>query len=398
MRSSAPELRPAATDVGCQREPPAVLFGYGVRERLPEIVGERRAHNVLLVTGRRSFEASGARESVAGLMKGLSMGRFAEFDTPPTVAQVSDGVRTMRENRYDLVLGIGGGSVMDVAKAVCALAPQSGVVEDYVISGLPLERPRAASLVLVPTTAGSGSEVTPFSTIYSSGKKHSLDNAFLTADWAVVDPFFTRSASARLTAVSGADALSQAIEAYWSVRSTEGSRAYAADALRIVASNLELAYKEGSAEAREAMSRGALLAGTAIAVTHTTLAHAISYPLTGRFRIAHGHACILALRACCKYNAGVTSSDVNDERGLEFVNGRLQELWALLGVENADSASDGLLDLTRVLRLETHLRSLSVTEADVETIVDDVLASDRARNNPRSVSSDDLCDIVRCLL
>src|SRR5262249_51347864 len=151
--------------------------------------------------------------------------------------------------------------------------------EGVVADGLPLLN-RGLPLVAIPTTAGSGSEATPFAVLYVGHVKHSIAGPAMLPDVAIVDPSLTDSMSPALTAVTGMDAFSQAVESYWCIHSTERSKAYARRAIALVLEHLEVAVTAPREENRRAMSKAAHLAGRAIAITKTTGAHALSYPLT----------------------------------------------------------------------------------------------------------------------
>jgi alcohol dehydrogenase class IV len=360
-----------------------VHFGDGALSALPGVLASCRARRVLLVCGQGSYESSGARQAVEELLDGLQVARFSGFSANPKLEDVERGIRMVRQEEPDTVLAIGGGTAMDIAKTVAVLADEEGEPRDYVERLRPLGGRRRRSLVLVPTTAGTGSEVTCFGVIYVDRVKHSLDHPCLAADAALVDPQLTRSMPPRLTAVTGLDTLSQAVESYWSLRSTAESRAWAAQALRLVLEHHEDACLRPTPAARTGMARAALLAGRAINVTRTTAPHAVSYPMTGLYDVPHGHACALTLPRFFLYNAAVSEADCLDPRGAEFIRQRMAELLALLAAGSPAEACAGIEDRMRRCGLETRLSELGLDGAARERIVDLGFNPDRVGNNPR---------------
>ncbi len=252
--------------------------------------------------------------------------------------------------------------------------------------------PETPPLIAMPTTAGTGAEVTPFSAIYIDGVKHALDDPAVAPDEAIVDPELTAGMPRALAASTGADALCQAVESYWSVRSTEESRALAGRSIELVLAHLASAVSAPSAMARAGMSRAALDAGRAIAITRTTAPHAVSYALAARGDFAHGQACALTLPAFFLFTSEVNDDDVNDPRGAAFVRERVLELTWIIGASDASSAAARLSALFDSIGLATHLdaRSMAGHIASISSAVD----ASRAGNHPRRVTSEVVSSIL----
>ena len=359
---------------------PAIHFGEGCAGRLDEVLGP--AGSVFLVTGAASFERSGAADVLAPALVGRRCVRFAGVRPNPELGQADQAVARLRAEPCDAVLGVGGGSALDVAKLAAVLAAQPGTPADYVLGGRPLERARACRLALVPTTAGTGSEATRFATVYAAGRKRSLDHPALLADAAVVDPLLTRSQPAAVAASAGLDALSQAIESSWSPHATETSACLARRAMDLLLTRLPAACA-GDDAARASVSEAALLAGRAIDVTRTTAAHAFAYPLTARFGIAHGHACALNLGWLIPFNCEA---------------GRMPWLLDRLDAADGEEAGRTILDLVGRLGLCPRLGGLGVRFDDLASIVAEGLASERAANNPRRLDPEIAAAGLRGLL
>lgn len=317
--------------------------------RVADIVRELGAHKVFLVAGKRSFAASGAEELLAPLLSGLMVTRFDEMGALPTQSDVERGIELYRAADPDVVLAVGGGHVMDIAKAVNF---QTG------------RKP----LIAVPTTAGSGAEATPFAVVYVDGVKTSLEDPMVLPTYAIVDPRLGASVSREVSRASGLDALCQAIESLWARGATDESRAYATEALGLVWPNIMKAV-EGDADARATLMEGAHLAGKAIAISKTTACHALSYGLTARFGVPHGLAVAYTMPALIRHNHVVLPQGIT----ADAFERKLDELGA------------------------PKLASFGVGQADVGSLVAGV-DLERLGNNPEALSREDIDAIYKSLL
>jgi alcohol dehydrogenase class IV len=372
------------------------LFGGVACERLRRVLDRLGAARVFLVTGGRSFAASGAQLSFERVWSGRRVFRYSGFSENPKIEDVTRGIAAFRAEPFDAVVAVGGGSVMDMAKLINALARDARTSEAVVAAGLPIEG-RNLPLVAIPTTSGSGSEATPFAVLYVGHVKHSIAGPGMLPEVAIVDPGLTLSMSPTLTAVTGMDAFSQAVESYWGIHSTERSKAWACRAIALVLEHLERAVNAPSRISRRAMSKAAHFAGCAIAVTKTTGAHALSYPLTSYFGIPHGHAVSLTLGQFLVFNSRVTDGDVTDPRGAEYVRRTIDDLVRMMGCQNASEGRMRIETLMQAIGLKTRLRGFGVSpDAAVETIVRNVNV-ERMVNNPRALSHDNLRQLVEAV-
>ena len=259
-----------------------------------DMLAEVEAKSVFLVVDRLAYDSSGARSQLAPYWEARNVVEFDAFENNPRSEDVLKGVEQYRRTPSDVIVAVGGGTALDVAKLIRCLAAQRRPAAD-IIKDNSLIEPSACPLVAVPTTAGTGSEATHFAVLYRDGVKESIAHHSIMPDVAVVDWRLTESVPPRITAETGLDALTQAIESIWCIRSTEESISYSVEALELILEHLETAVHAPAPDAREAMSRAAHLAGKAINITKTTAPHAISYKITHDFGIAHGHAVALTL-------------------------------------------------------------------------------------------------------
>ncbi len=360
-------------------------FGWGAAGRLREFVASAGASRVVLVTGPNSYRASGAAAQLDPILGPLQVTAIERSDAYPTLEDVERARAILDAADPDLVVAVGGGAVLDLAKAIRARFTTIGSGSDRRLE-LDAQPIVDVPLVAIPTTAGTGAETTQFAVLYVDGIKHSLDHPGLRPDVAIVDPALTASVGPRSTAASGMDALAQGIESIWSVASTDHSRRSATRAVRRALACLEPAVRTGARAAREGMSLAAHLSGRAINETRTTACHAASYPLTARHGIAHGHAVALTLPAMLEFNAGVTADDVNDPGGVEAVRVKIAIVLRLLGVPDPAAGRRRLLDLMRAVSLETTPAELGIH--DLEPIIAEGFNPARAGNNPRRLTPD----------
>lgn len=348
-----------------------VHSGRGAFGPFPDIGAARR---VLVVAGTGTVRRM---DLVHRIPRDATL--FTDFRPNPTVEQAVAAAAARHALAADLVVGIGGGSALDVAKAARAL-PADPVAADQVIAGA---RPvcRTARLLLVPTTAGSGSEVTPFATLYRGNRKVSLDAPGVAADAALVDAALTDSCPPDLTWSCAFDTLAHAVESLWSIRSTAASRAHAEAALDLLAPILRDADPWPARAERDRLSAAATSAGRAIAITRTTAAHALAYPLTAYLGVPHGLACALNLTWLAPLVA--RGGDVVDPRGAGQVALAVAAVERRLAPDGAD-LGDAIGALLVARGLPTRLPARAAALVDV--FVEEGLASNRMTGTPVRVT------------
>ncbi len=370
------------------------FFGRRTLGKLGSILYYHKPKRIFLVTGKHSYESSGAKEFVEPFIKKYAFFRFFEFETNPKLEDIKEGIRLFRENKSDLVLAIGGGSVIDVAKSINVLAANPGNPLDYIKKRKLLQN-KGKILVAIPTTSGSGSEATHFSVVYISKEKYSLAHEeFMLPDYSIIDPELTMHLPKHITATSGIDALCQAIESYWCINSTEESKRYAKEAIQLAINNLEAAVNNPSEKSRELMSKAAHLAGKAINITQTTAPHAISYPMTSYFNVPHGQAVALTIPEMFIYNADVTKNDLLDKRGVNYVKLVMNNLAKMVGCKDIEDASKRISSLMRSIGLETRLSELGIDHKGMKIIIQNGFNPDRIKNNPRRLTEETLRNIL----
>lgn len=301
----------------------------------------------------------------------------------PSQEFLQEQIDDLRDLSYDLVLAIGGGSVLDAGKIFAVIPRERETdLEIYLRGNFKIEKKPVASIA-VPTTAGTGSEVTPYVSVQTRElKKISLCHPAFYPTVAIVDPELTYSMPSYVTASTGFDALSQAIESFWSVQSDDVSRKHSLKSLELLLASFEKVIQDPvDREARFDMAFGSSEAGVAIARAKTTAVHSVSYPITAHFRVPHGHACALTLSSFIRFNASVLK---------EWGRPLLQRF----GATEYDSMAKRVEELMEAVGLERFLSKLGIDQEGIRLIVRDGFRPDRMLNNPRYVSSGDLNQIL----
>jgi alcohol dehydrogenase len=366
-----------------------VLSGAHQLPHLTKYLLSKNVHHILLVRGKNSYVNSSAKSIIEPLLESFEVTEFSNFSHNPKIEDVSRGIQIFNGSNCQAIISVGGGSVLDMAKLIKAFCDSQGdlslKVHDNLV-GL-----CNTPMIAFPTTAGSGSEATQFAVVYVDKKKFSVSDEKLLPELSFLVPEFTHSTSSYLSASTGMDAMSQAIESFWSVNSTEESREYSKEALQILWEFLPQAVLEHDVAAKSKIMHASHLAGKAINIAKTTAAHAISYSFTSYHGIPHGHAVALTLPFFCGYNSQVGPEDCNDERGSDHVKGILSQIRDIFGVK----------DLEQGVRSFIGTLGLTLTLPITDQIVDDEIVrilgninAQRMKNNPRAVQMDELRDML----
>ncbi len=270
---------------------PLSYTGWGALEQLlPEV--ERFSPKKVLIVTDPTLAKIGLVDSVAQPIRdaGFNVSLYTDVVPEPPLDTGEKLVAFTRENEFDLVIGVGGGSALDLAKLAAIMATHEGHVADYLnLTGTRKIEHKALPLILIPTTAGTGSEVTNIAVLSLESSKDVVTHDYMLASVAIVDPKLTVSVPSKVTAATGIDALTHAVEAYISINSSPATDALALHAIRLISKSLRTAVKDGEdRQARTDMSQGSYLAGLSFFNAGVAGVHALAYPLGGQFHIPHG--------------------------------------------------------------------------------------------------------------
>ncbi len=316
------------------------LIEPGSVNKLQSILDELNGTKVFLVTGKASFDKLTNKSVIENALKGREVLRHSDFEVNPNFDDIVMGVKKLNSFAPEVVIGIGGGSVLDTAKLIHSLPPSAEEIRKAILTGI-LKPIKKVPLIAVPTTAGSGAESTHFSVVYINEVKYSLASEALLPEIKIVDSECTLSMPPKLTAITAMDALSQAIESFWAINANEESRLYAAESIKLNLSVFDRVVTKSDASSREIMMRAAFLAGKAINISKTTAAHAYSYYLTKKFGIPHGQAVGLLLPVIILYNSEVEK--INIDKTIH--KKRLEGLKSLFGVKDMREAAEMIYNL-----------------------------------------------------
>lgn len=293
--------------------PVRLILGSGVREK---IVEECIGKSVLIFCTASAFKRHKQDHALTALVAQPNIIFEHAFDSNPSLSDIVEISQKYRNSSIDLIIGLGGGSAMDVAKIACVSIPasQKGLEVDDLLSDAKLFYDvNVIDCVQVPTTAGTGSEVTPFATVwdYTNQQKKSLGNPAMFAKKAFIDPDFLCEISLEISISTGLDALNQAFESIWNVNANEYTRPFSRRAAELALQALPLVDEiSKSAEVREKLAMASLFAGLAISHTRTSICHSISYPLTLKYGMPHGMACAFSMLEVYKYNSAFIKDDL----------------------------------------------------------------------------------------
>ncbi|MFZ5898833.1 MAG: iron-containing alcohol dehydrogenase family protein [Bacillota bacterium] len=371
--------------------PTRVLFGPGSTYRLGEEIS-RIGKRALVITGRRSLAESGQIERITNPLQISKVETvWFQVDPEPTVAAVDEARRLIYEEKVDLVVGVGGGSVLDVAKAAAGLAKADAPTSTF-FGEVPVNNP-GLPWVAVPTTAGSGSEATKNAVLIDPERKRkaSLRNEWWLPAVAVVDPILTMSQPPKITASTGFDALTHAVESFTSRWATPFTSALSREAVRLITQNFYTAYDTGRVRAaREYMMLASLMAGIALANAGVGAVHALAHPVGVRYGIPHGVACGILLPYVARFNLAVAHDAYADLAAASAI--------VPFAADKDEAAHKFVVYLEKLrdrLGLPKKLSEVGLKEADIVEIADEALLSQSLSSNPRRVTRVDLLAILQ---
>jgi len=373
----------------------SVYIGRGKLSCLQAVIAQCGGKKILLVTGKASYDKLPLKSLLEEQLEGCTVLRHCQFSVNPNVTDLIEGAKLKADFDPDLIIGIGGGSVLDTAKLLHVLPVDTDRIQQIIKGQLPVQAGNN-TLILLPTTAGSGSEATHFAVVYLGTQKYSVASPYLLPQYTIVDAALTDSMPPYLTAVSGLDALAQAIESYWCVSATEESLTYAEESIKLTLQYLEQAVLAPNQASRDNMSLAAYLAGKAINITKTTAPHALSYGFTQHYGIPHGHAVMLTLPALLGVNTSFQEGMLNQQLSSSVYRARIKQLCTLFQQQSAEEVAGSLEQLMDKLGLKRKLRDFNIAKADLPILVQQVNI-ERLNNNPIKLTQEVLLRILKTI-
>ena len=373
-----------------------IVFEFGAASRLAEICAPYQRRSILLVMDPGLFQLGLHKEALLSFEKaGIDYQIYSDVQADPPETVVLEAIKVAKEMQADAVIGFGGGSSMDVAKIVSLLAHPDSTQRLQDIYGVGLAKGKRLPLVQVPTTAGTGSEVTQVA-IVTTGEttKAGIVTPLFLPDIAVLDARLTMGLPANVSAATGVDAMVHAIEAYTSkIKKNPLSDMLAREALRLMGAHIHTAVHQGDNQpAREAMLLGSMLAGQAFANAPVAAVHALAYPLGGHFHIPHGLSNALVLTQVMRFNLPMAADAYAELAPLIFPQ--------ITFSQNSSEASSQLIhcleELITSLDLPTCLKDAGVPEDFLPILAKDAMLQTRLLvNNPRPLTEEDALAIYQ---
>ena len=373
-----------------------IIAGPGSLSTIQEIPAAYGAEKVLIITDQGVWNA-GLIEKPKTILESAGFRVAVIHDTPPepAVDQVKTIFQQAKTLEGQMIIGIGGGSAMDVAKLVSVLLTNDVSLEQLL--GKTQIAHRGLPTLMVPTTAGTGSEATPNAIVLVPEEevKIGIVNNKLIPDCVILDPMMTLNLPPAVTAATGMDALAHAIECYTSKKANPFSDTFALKAVGLISNSLRRAYREGqNIDARHDMLLAALFGGMCISTSGTTAVHALAYPLGGKYRMPHGLSNAVLLPHIMQFN-------------LDAVEDRFRDIAVAMGLDvaglttrkAAEKMIENLYALNKDLNIPSGIAAQGVTEADLDGLVEAASKVTRLlENNPKPLAKSDMRAIYRRLL
>jgi len=370
-----------------------ILFGPGAAEKIGTEAQLLRAKKILIITDPGVIQA-GLLESIKTSLQaaGISFTIFDGVEPDPRIEVVEKSVQKAKKDGIDLIIGFGGGSSLDIAKVTSIMITNPGKIDSFF--GVDLVPNPGLPVILIPTTAGTGSEVTPIAILSDTKEKlkKGIVSPALFPEVAIVDPKLTVGLPPSVTAFTGMDALTHAIEAYYSINATDLSDLLAFRAMELISKNLRMAYAYGeNLDARSNMMEGSLLAGIAFANAGVGAVHALAYPLGGEFHLAHGLTNTLMLPYVMRYNI----------LGRPYKFGMMARAFGekVEGLSELDAAEAAVKFVERLsddLRVPRRLRDVGIPEKAIQGLAEAAMKVTRLlANNPRKMTLEDAAAIYK---
>ena len=375
-------------------QPPKTVFGAGVVHNMPDDRLVQSSEKILMLVALPLVDRMAViAERLRSFGKNVLV-IFYQFPGEPTFLQFDELLAQSTAFNPDLVVGVGGGSVLDSAKLLAALTGNNQVYTDVV--GVGLLTQRVKKLICVPTTSGTGSEVSPVAILLNeeANAKSGIVSEVLIPDASYIDPELTYGLPPKFTAETGIDALCHCIEAFTNKFAHPLVDVYALEGIKLVSANLLKAYQFGDdAEARAAMSKASMYGGLCLGPVNTHAVHCLSYGLGGKYHISHGLANAVLLPAVLRFNMDASPdrhAEVALAMGVEMQ--KTAEETSLRGIEKIE-------ELLNNCGIPRKLTDLGIVENDIESLADIALGVTRLlKNNPKPLCKEDIINIYRSIL
>ncbi len=358
-------------------------------EDIKKFIKDKSFKKIFILCGKKSFVNSGAEKIIKNSVDGKEIKYFYKNSELPIYEELIEIILEIKNFKPDLILAIGGGAVIDYSKISNLVDVRPDLKNLIVNYSYPFKQ-KITKLAVIPTTAGSGAEVTSNAVIYVDGIKHSFESELLIPDYFFLIPEFLISAPNKIKASAGFDAIAQALESLISKKSNTHSVEYASKSLRVSINSYISFLSNPNLKNATEMSIAANLAGKAISISKTTVPHATSYPFTSLFNISHGHAVSLFFEKFFTFNY----QNLNKSETTFDLKKRFDLIFNLLDVENINSFNLKIFNLKKKAKLEDDLFKLNIDiKKSSEKIIKGINLL-RLGNNPVKIDGKDIYRII----
>ena len=361
---------------------------------LPEILKDVGCKKLFLVIDS-SYPFLNIKDAIEALL--VEKVKFSDFTPNPLYEQVCNGIELLKDSHCDIILAVGGGSAIDVAKciklAILAEEGNAAIIPPLVSQRLPIDGSKIPFIV-IPTTAGTGSESTHNAVMYYEGAKQTVTNDGVLPDYAILEPSVLKTLPLYQKKCTMMDALCQGIESWWSVNSTDESKEYSKKTIELIMANWREYIFENDDEAAAQIMLAANYGGRAINIAQTTAAHAMSYKITSMYKLPHGHAVAVGLPVIWEYMSANMDKCV-DKRGPEYLADIFDQISRAMGSESAEHA----IDVFRLMMKEIGLASPASEnkEEDLKKLSISVNPV-RLKNNPVKLSTNTINNLYSVIV
>ena len=356
---------------------------------IKNFIKDKTFKKIFVLCGKKSFTTSGAEIFFNKLLDNKEIKLFYKSSELPIFEELIEIINNIKNFKPDLILAIGGGAIIDYAKIANTVDVRDDLKDLIVNYSYPF-KDKYTKLAVIPTTAGSGAEVTSNAVIYVNKIKYSFESELLVPDYFFLIPEFLISAPSKIKASAGFDAIAQALESLVSKKSNEQSVEYASKSLRVSINSYISFLNDPNLKNAAEMSIASNLAGKAISISKTTAPHAVSYPFTSLFNISHGHAVGLFFENFFIFNF----NNLNRSETSFDLKKRFDLIFNLLGVENINDFNSKISLIKKQAKLEDNLTKLNINiEESSEKIIKEINLL-RLGNNPVKIDRKDIYKII----
>ena len=358
-------------------------------EDIKKFIDDKSFKKIFILCGKKSFVTSGAEVLFKKIITKKQIKLFYKNSELPILEELIEIIKKIKDFKPDLILAVGGGAVIDYAKIANVIDLRPDLVSLIINYSYPFKQ-KYTKLAVIPTTAGSGAEVTSNAVIYVDGIKHSFESELLIPDNFFLIPEFLISAPNKIKASAGFDAIAQALESLVSIKSNDQSVGYATKSLKISINSYISFLNDPNLKNATEMSIASNLAGKAISISKTTAPHATSYPFTSLFNISHGHAVGLFFENFFKFNF----DNLNESKTSFVLKKRFDLIFNLFDVENINDFNSKISLIKKKAKLEDNLKILNINiEENAEKIIKGINLL-RLGNNPVKIDGNDILKII----